>query len=104
MSYDIATEKKESTLMNSPSKQPELIEGLAQLKYQNDLMDDTTMSIKEKLRSILKWELPPCPVDPNSSAEPVVNSAIDEFRYQIRRKKQYNERLSEILLHLKEII
>ena len=99
-----AIEKKESALSNGASKQPELIEALAQLKYQNDMMDDVTMSIKEKLRSILKWELPPCPVDPNNSGEAVVNSAIDEFRYQIRRKKQYNERLNEILMHLKEII
>jgi hypothetical protein len=91
-------------LSNGASKQPELIDCLAQLKYQNDLMDDVTISIKEKLRSISKFELPPCPVDPNNSNEPSINSAIDEFKHQIRRKKQYNERLSEILMHLKEII
>ena len=88
---------------NLPPKQPELVEALAQFKNQNDYTDDVSMSIKEKLRSILKWEkLNDRPMD--KIPEMIVNCAVDEFNYQLRRQRELNERLSDILLHLKEVI
>lgn len=100
MEYAVQESK---SAMNLPSKQPELVEALAQFKNQNDYTDDVSSSIKEKLRIILKWEqVSDRPMD--KMPEMIVNSAIDEFNYQLRRQRDLNERLSNILLHLKEVI
>lgn len=90
-------------MTSQPSKQPELIEVLAQLKSQNDYTDDISMSIKEKLRSIFKWEkISDRPMDKMS--EIIVACAIDEFKCQLKRQSELNDRLSDILQHLREVI
>jgi len=89
--------------LNVPTKQPELIEALAQFKNQNDCTDDVSSSIKEKLRNLLQWErVHDRPMD--KIPEMIVNSAVDELRYQLKRQRELNERLSDILLHLKELV
>lgn len=100
MEYAVQENK---TAMSLPSKKPELVEALAQFKNQNDYTDDVSSSIKEKLRNISKWEkVSDRPMD--KIPEMIVNSAIDEFNYQLRRQRELNERLSDILLHLKEVV
>lgn len=96
---------KEHILVTNPVPKPaELIEALEQLQIQNDDTDDVTMSIKEKLITILNWQdlrevpmLPPLP-------ELDINCAIGRFNYELRRQRDLNQRLNDILLHLGEII
>lgn len=100
MDYTVNENKTGTSI---PTKQPELIEALAKFKSQNDYTDDVSSSIKEKLRGILKWEkLNDRPMD--KIPEMIINCAVDEFNYQLNRQRELNERLSDILLHLKEVI
>lgn len=86
-----------------PSKQPELVAALSQFKAQNDFAEDISASIKERLRSIARWE-PVSNKQTDKLPEMLVDSAIDEFNYQLRRQRELNDRLSDILQHLKEVI
>jgi len=91
------------TPTNLAPKQPELVDALAQFKNQNDWTDDVSMSIKEKLRSLFKWDKVSDRIM-DKIPEMIVESAVDEFRYQLKRQRELNDRLSDILLHLKEIV
>lgn len=95
--------KESNPCINVPTKQSELIIALEQFRKQNDYTDDVSASIKERLRSILKWEKPN-DRSMDKVPEMTVNCAVDEFNLQLRRQSELNERLSDILLHLKEII
>lgn len=83
-------------------KAPEIQMALQTLRELNDTEEEILHSVKERLRGILKWEQPPTPASPQT--EPVIESAIDEFKYQLQRKDKLNQRLSDCLLHLKQII
>ena len=87
-----------------PTKPPELVEIIENIRYQNDLAQERSLSIKEKLRSILKWESPEQNKLSEKQQEMIVDSATDELKYQLKRQKEINDRLGDILLHLKEIV
>ena len=90
--------------IDGPVKSPELVEIIENIRHQNDLAQERSLSIKEKLRSILKWENPELNKISDKHPEQIIDSATDELKYQLKRQKEINDRLGDILLHLKEIV
>ncbi len=87
----------------SPEKSPEvkITSALETFKYQNDYAEDVISSIKSRLNNIYIFS----EKDPGEKIpELIVNCALDEFNWQLVRQYKNNKALSDILLHLKEII
>lgn len=82
-------------------KQPELMESLSVFKSQNEYTGELLVSIKSKLTTIFKYK--ENPQDPPGE-EKIVESVVDEFKYQLKRQREHNDRLNSIFSHLAEIV
>ena len=85
-------------------KQPELISSLERFKNQNDRSYETALSIKDRLNRISRTEYKSDPIPTNPIPEKEVQSGMDEFNAQLNKQYEINLMLSDILLHLKEIV
>lgn len=99
----------ENTAYSNPAgmdkvKQPELVSSLERFKNQNDRGFETALSIKSRLNSILILEqkVEPNPIPPVPEKE--VQSGMEELNRQLNKQYEINLMLSDILLHLKEIV
>lgn len=89
----------------SAEKSPEvkITSALESFKYQNDYAEDVISSIRSRLNSIYihtHQEVSPEEKIPGT----IINCAVDELNWQLNRQYKNNKALSDILLHLKEII
>jgi len=100
----------ENTVYNNAAgltkeKTPELISSLERFKNQNDRSYETALSIKDRLNRIsrVEYKSEPMPI-PTPMNEKEVQSGMDEFNSQLNKQYEINIMLSDILLHLKEIV
>lgn len=103
--------KSENSTLLSPgasglaNKAPEvkMLSVIERFKEQNNYAEDVISSITSRLNTIYirQGEKP----DPQEKIpELIVNCAVDELNSQLIRQYKNNKALSDILLHLKEII
>lgn len=85
-------------------KQPELISSLERFKNQNERSYETALSIKDRLNRISRVEYKSDPIPTNPIPEIEVQSGMDELNIQLNKQYEINIMLSDILLHLKEIV
>ena len=85
-------------------KQPELISSLERFKNQNERSYETALSIKDRLNRISRVEYKSDPILTNPIPEKEVQSGMDELNIQLNKQYEINIMLSDILLHLKEIV
>jgi len=86
------------------SKPPEvqLLAVLERFKEQNAYAEDVISSIKSRLNTIYVPQEEK--VNHEKTPELIVNCAMDELNFQLNRQDNHNKALSNILLHLKEIV
>lgn len=87
-----------------PEKMPELTRQLENLRYQNNLLEDVTISIKEKLKSLHLFNAITEPDSKSPVKEKSPESFVEYMEFEVNRLRNYNNRLSDILIHLKDVI
>lgn len=99
-----ANRQVSNDMLVKSDKQPELVALLSSFKNENDRTEEFVNAIKAKLRNIFQYPSLPSEESLLKDKEMIVECAIDEFKLQLRRLRETNRKLVDIMEHTQKII